>query len=308
MPKRKTGARKKAENQRVRQKAISQQQFQIDLGKHPCNSLYTCDFCHRPQKNRAFCYFCGSVPKIPACAQCGKTKCMAAGSDCVVRHPGRNVTGMNMVGSICDFCEAFICHSKRCLTTHCCTCPLTDATCVECERALWDHGGRLFRCFSCDQWLCEDDQFEHQASCQQLDSETFHCLSCNRLGIYTCLRCKICFCDDHVKSVTNATKKGEGLTCKKCGYALRETKDLSVSVRQHKFGRQAYSETDYYGESSFGDAYSNDYAGHLENVSEEEEDGGSEDEGSEGEDEEEYNEYEDNRALVGMAGLKLKDK
>lgn len=171
MPKRKTGARKKAENQRARQKAISQQQFQIDLGKHPCNALYTCDFCQRPQKNRAFCYFCSSVPKIPACAQCGKTKCMAAGSDCVVRHPGRNVTGMNMVGSICDFCEAFICHSKRCLTTHCCTCPLTDAICVECERALWDHGGRMFRCFSCDQWLCEDDQFEHQASCQQLDSD-----------------------------------------------------------------------------------------------------------------------------------------
>lgn len=165
----------------------------------------------------------------------------------------------------------------------------------------------MFRCFSCDQWLCEDDQFEHQASCQQLDSETFHCLSCNRLGIYTCLRCKICFCDDHVKSVTNATRKGEGLTCKKCGYALRETKDLSVSVRQHKFGRQAHGETDYYGESSFGDAYSNDYDGHLENVSDEE-DGGSEDEGSEGEDEEEYNEYEDNRAVIGMAGLNLKDK
>ncbi len=27
------------------------------------------------------------------CAQCGKTKCMAASPDCVVRHPGRNVTG-----------------------------------------------------------------------------------------------------------------------------------------------------------------------------------------------------------------------
>jgi len=82
---------------------------------------------------------------------------------------------------------------------------------------------------------------------------------------------------------------------------------MSVSVRQHKFGRQAHGETDYYGESSFGDAYSNDYAGHLENVSDEE-DGGSEDEGSEGEDEEEYNEYEDNRAVVGMASLNLKDK
>lgn len=117
--------------------------------------------------------------------------------------------GMGMVGCICDFCEAFLCHSKKCLTTHCCSCPLTDAVCVECERSVWEHGGRIFRCFSCDQWLCEDDQFEHQASCQQLESETFHCLSCNRLGLYTCLRCKICFCDEHVKGVTNTSKKGE---------------------------------------------------------------------------------------------------
>jgi hypothetical protein len=26
--------------------------------------------------------------------------------------------------------------------------------------------------------------------------------------------------------------------CKKCGYPLKETKDISVSVRIHKFGRQ----------------------------------------------------------------------
>ncbi len=93
MPKRKTGARKKAESLRVRQKEISQKKFVVDLGKHACNQLMTCDFCNRTQKNRAFCYFCASCPKTPMCAQCGKTKCMAASPDCVVRHPGRNVTG-----------------------------------------------------------------------------------------------------------------------------------------------------------------------------------------------------------------------
>lgn len=165
----------------------------------------------------------------------------------------------------------------------------------------------MFRCFSCDQWLCEDDQFEHQASCQQLESETFHCLSCNRLGIYTCLRCKICFCDEHVKSVTTA-KKGEGSTCKKCGYALRETKDLSISVRQHKFGRQANNETDYYGESSFESAYIND-SKHLQNdfeedVSDEDEE---EDEVSEGDDHENYHEYEEKSVLIGISSLKLKE-
>lgn len=36
-------------------------------------------------------------------------------------------------------------------------------------------GGRLFRCSFCDKFLCEDDQFEHQASCQKLDAETLKC-------------------------------------------------------------------------------------------------------------------------------------
>lgn len=94
MPKRKTGARKKAEQSKIRQKSIAARQFTVDLGKHPCNQIMTCDFCTRQQKNRAFCYFCASVPKTPSCAQCGKTKCLASSADCVVRHPGRNVTGM----------------------------------------------------------------------------------------------------------------------------------------------------------------------------------------------------------------------
>lgn len=36
-------------------------------------------------------------------------------------------------------------------------------------------GGRIFRCSFCQNFLCEDDQFEHQASCQILQAETFKC-------------------------------------------------------------------------------------------------------------------------------------
>ncbi|PIO67129.1 hypothetical protein TELCIR_11135 [Teladorsagia circumcincta] len=46
---------------------------------------------------------------------------------------------MGMVGAVCDFCEAFICHGKKCLTTHACSCPLRNAECVECKRGVWDH-------------------------------------------------------------------------------------------------------------------------------------------------------------------------
>lgn len=54
-------------------------------------------------------------------------------------------------------------------------CPLIDAICQECERGVWDHGGRIFRCSFCNCFLCEDDQFEHQASCQVLEAENFKC-------------------------------------------------------------------------------------------------------------------------------------
>ncbi|XP_027722775.1 zinc finger protein 330 isoform X1 [Vombatus ursinus] len=191
MPKKKTGARKKAESRRKREKQLRAARGNIDLAKHPCNASMECDKCQRRQKNRAFCYFCNSVQKLPLCAQCGKTKCMMKSSDCVIKHAGVYSTGLAMVGAICDFCEAWVCHGRKCLSTHACTCPLTDAECVECERGVWDHGGRIFSCSFCHNFLCEDDQFEHQASCQVLEAETFKCVSCNRLGQHSCLRCKI---------------------------------------------------------------------------------------------------------------------
>ena len=38
-------------------------------------------------------------------------------------------------------------------------------------------GGRIFRCSFCNSFLCEDDQFEHQASCQRLESEDMKCMT-----------------------------------------------------------------------------------------------------------------------------------
>ncbi|KAG7221807.1 hypothetical protein INR49_016982 [Caranx melampygus] len=145
MPKKKTGARKKAESRKEREKQIRANREHVDVAKHPCNSNMECDKCQRKQKNRAFCYFCNSVQKLPVCAQCGKTKCMKS-SDCVIKHPGVHSTGMAMVA---------------------------------------------------------------------------------------------CYCDDHAKSKVFKQEKGKAPPCPKCGHETQETKDLSMSTRTLKFGRQA---------------------------------------------------------------------
>jgi len=209
------------------------------VSQEPSNFEIICDQCNKRQKNRAFCYFCATLQRLPICAQCGKSKCMATSGDCVVKHPGTFATGTDLVGAVCDFCEAWVCHSRKCLQNHTCPCPLADAVCVECQRTLWEHGGRMFKCCSCAKWLCEDDQFEHQASCQQLEAETFKCISCNKIGIWSCLRCKMCFCDIHVKAPTIKLEKAASPPCKKCKFPLQETKNLSISVRKHEFGRKA---------------------------------------------------------------------
>ena len=98
--------------------------------------------------------------------------------------------------------------SRKCLAQHACACVLREADCIECERGVWDHGGRCFTCSFCFKPLCEvepsevprhlytmfqDDQFEHQASCQVVEQENLKCQSCNRHGQYSCLRCKVNF-------------------------------------------------------------------------------------------------------------------
>ncbi|GFQ68595.1 zinc finger protein 330 homolog [Trichonephila clavata] len=293
MPKKKTGQRKKAEKQRIRQKDIRSAFNKKPVGEHSCNAAMECEKCNRKQKNRAFCYFCSAVQRIPMCAQCGKTKCMSKTGDCVVKHPGVYATGLSMVGAICDFCEAWVCHARKCLTTHACSCPLQDAVCIECERGVWDHGGRVFKCSFCDSFLCEDDQFEHQASCQFLESENMKCQSCNRHGQYSCLRCKVCFCEDHVKRKGFKYDRNQPIPCPKCNYDTQQTKDLSMSIRKHDYGRHTgdgenYSDEDgacgysgYSGGYNYNDEDDDNYDSNDEEDDEEEEEEEEEEDGEE---------------------------
>ncbi|KAK7604067.1 hypothetical protein V9T40_004340 [Parthenolecanium corni] len=291
MPKKKTGQRKKAEKQKLRQKEIRSAKENIALAEHPSNSLMECEKCKKKQKNRAFCYFCQNIQRLPVCAHCGKTKCMLKTGDCVIRHAGIYTTGMAMVGAICDFCEAWVCHGRKCLTSHACICPLQDANCLECERGVWEHGGRIFRCSFCDGFLCEDDQFEHQASCQVLEAENYKCQSCNKLGQFSCLRCKICYCDDHVRRKGFKYERGKAIPCPKCSYDTASTKDLSMSTRSHKFGRQnnaGYDSDDYddNDDDNYGAGMSSGYSYGADSDNESE----SEDEDEEDDDDEEENE------------------
>lgn len=53
--------------------------------------------------------------------------------------------------------------------------------------------------------------------------------SCNKLGQYSCLRCKTCYCEDHVRRKGFKYEKNKALPCPKCGYDTSQTKDLSMS-------------------------------------------------------------------------------
>ena len=109
--------------------------------------------------------------------------------------------GTGLIGAICDFCEAWVCHSRKCITTHGCPCPLADVLCVECSRDVYSVGGRFYRCCRCAKWLCEDDQMLHQAQCLTMESESLACISCSRAGRWTCTVCKLLFCDTHMVGV-----------------------------------------------------------------------------------------------------------
>ncbi|EHB10248.1 Zinc finger protein 330 [Heterocephalus glaber] len=51
-----------------------------------------------------------------------------------------------------------------------------------------------------------------------------------------------CFCDEHTRSKVFKQEKGKQPPCPKCGHETQETKDLSMSTRSLKFGRQAGAE------------------------------------------------------------------
>jgi predicted nucleic-acid-binding Zn-ribbon protein len=53
--------------------------------------------------------------------------------------------------------------------------------------------------------------------------------SCNKLGQYSCMKCKVCYCDDHIRRKGVKYDRSAAIPCPKCGSATAETKDLSVS-------------------------------------------------------------------------------
>lgn len=55
--------------------------------------------------------------------------------------------------------------------------------------------------------------------------------SCNKLGQYSCLRCKTCYCEDHVRRKGFKYDKNKAIPCPKCSYDTSQTKDLSMSSK-----------------------------------------------------------------------------
>lgn len=55
--------------------------------------------------------------------------------------------------------------------------------------------------------------------------------SCNKLGQYSCLRCKTCYCEDHVRRKGFKYDKNKAIPCPKCGFETSQTKDLSMSSK-----------------------------------------------------------------------------
>ena len=61
-------------------------------------------------------------------------------------------------------------------------------------------GGRLFICSYCESFLCEDDQFEHQAKCQVLESETLKCkffLGDSKVAFHSTTLCPVSFTENY---------------------------------------------------------------------------------------------------------------
>ena len=86
----------------------------------------------------------------------------------------------------------------------------------------------MYQCNICGKWNCQDDQFEHQAMCQTLEGESFKCVSCNKRGQWSCMRCKVSYCDTHVVSAINVVAV-KPLHCRKTATASTSVRSASTS-------------------------------------------------------------------------------
>ncbi|KAH9631933.1 hypothetical protein HF086_000270 [Spodoptera exigua] len=183
MPKKKTGQRKKAEKQKLRQKEIRNARENVDLAAHPCNIPMECDKCQKylfvyitftlcrgrgvamvelnifdhlllqlsalsnslhdeTEESGILLLLPGSAASANLCAlwqsevyaEVWRLRCASPGG--LHYRAGHGAPLLCVQGAICDFCEAWVCHGRKCLTAHACTCPLMDAVCLECERGI----------------------------------------------------------------------------------------------------------------------------------------------------------------------------
>lgn len=87
----------------------------------------------------------------------------------------------------------------------------------------------MYQCNICGKWNCQDDQFEHQAMCQTLEGESFKCISCNKRGQWSCMRCKISYCDTHVLSALNVIGDGIEVMSRRIAMACTVARSASTS-------------------------------------------------------------------------------
>lgn len=105
-------------------------------GCHAVQSVGQPSACKALAKHTSVCcnmpmtvYLCLALPQCLHALHAKKEllfPCRCMGRDCCVPHGGKNATGMALVGAVCDHCEAWVCHSRKCLTTYASLCPLSD--------------------------------------------------------------------------------------------------------------------------------------------------------------------------------------
>ena len=54
----------------------------------------------------------------------------------------------------------------------------------------------------------------------------------------------MCWCDDHVRRKGVKYDRNAPIPCPKCGFETNETKELSMSTKTHKYGRQNEGDKD----------------------------------------------------------------
>ena len=86
----------------------------------------------------------------------------------------------------------------------------------------------MYQCNICGKWCCQDDQFEHQAMCQTLEGDSFKCVSCNKRGQWSCMRCKVSYCDLHVLSALNVIEVMV-LNCRKIVMVFIDARNASTN-------------------------------------------------------------------------------